>query len=205
MNDLTMRQKAILDFVKNRIIEDGEPPTRAEIADAFDFASTRGAQKHLQALEAKGYLSLKEGKARGIKVRPRTQAVLRSQSINVPILGRVAAGGPIGADIQSDEQLLVDRGMFSVMPDYFLQVKGDSMKDDGILEGDLVGVKRSSSAINKQIVVARINDEITIKRLKQTKTKILLLPRNPDFAPIEVPTDADFAIEGVYCGLVRKG
>lgn len=204
MNDLTTRQKAILDFVKDRVAEGGEPPTRAEIAEAFDFASTRGAQKHLEALESKGYLTLKEGKARGIKLHPRIQAVLRSQSVSVPILGRVAAGGPIGADIRSDEEMLVDRSMFSVMPDYFLQVKGYSMKDDGILEGDLVGVRRSTTANNNDIVVARIDGEITIKRLKQTKTKILLLPRNPDFSPIEVPADADFAIEGIYCGLVRK-
>jgi len=203
MNDLTTRQKAILDFLKEYIAETGRAPTRVEIADEFEFASTRGAQKHLEALETKGYLTLRTDEDRGIQLLKHAVHVLRSQSVSVPILGRVAAGGPIGADIRSDEQILVDCSMFSVMPDYFLQVKGWSMKDDGILDGDLVGVKRSNTATNNQIVIARVDGEITIKRLHQTKAKIQLLPRNPDFDPIDIPKGADFAIEGIYCGLVR--
>ena len=123
----------------------------------------------------------------------------------LPVLGRVAAGAPIGADIGSDEQLLLDRHCFDPMPDYLLRVQGDSMRDDGILDGDLVAVKRTPEATNGRIVVARIDGEITIKRLRTTADAVLLLPRNPDYAPIVVPADADFAIEGLYCGLVRRG
>ena len=205
MNELTDRQQAILDFVSKRIVQTNLPPTRAEIAEAFEIASTRGVQKHLEALAVKGYLRLQPGLSRGISLQSRNRAASRSNSISLPILGRVAAGGPIGADNITDEQMLVDRTMFSPMPDYLLKVKGQSMQDDGIWDGDLVAVRRTNTASNNDIVVARIDGEITIKRFKQTKTKIFLLPRNPDFAPIEVPPDADFAIEGVYCGLVRKG
>ncbi len=205
MNELTHRQQAILDFVSKRIAQTHLPPTRAEIAEAFEIASTRGVQKHLEALAVKGYLHLQPGLSRGISLQSRNRAASRSNSISLPILGRVAAGGPIGADNITDEQMLVDRTMFSPMPDYLLKVKGQSMQDDGIWDGDLVAVRRTNTASNNDIVVARIDGEITIKRFKQTKTKIFLLPRNPDFAPIEVPPDADFAIEGVYCGLVRKG
>ena len=123
----------------------------------------------------------------------------------LPVLGRVAAGAPIGADIGSDEQLLLDRHCFDPMPDYLLRVQGDSMRDDGILDGDLVAVRRAQEALNGRIVVARIDGEITIKRLRTTADAVLLLPRNPDYAPIVVPADADFAIEGLYCGLVRRG
>jgi repressor LexA len=205
MNELTDRQQAILDFVSKKIAQTSLPPTRAEIAEAFEIASTRGVQKHLEAIAAKGYLRLQPGLSRGISLQARNRAALHGNSISLPILGRVAAGGPIGADNITDEQMLVDRTMFSPMPDYLLKVKGQSMQDDGIWDGDLVAVRRTNTANNNDIVVARIDGEITIKRLKQTKTKIFLLPRNPDFAPIEVPPDADFAIEGVYCGLVRKG
>ena len=205
MNELTDRQQAILDFVSKRIVQTSLPPTRAEIAEAFEIASTRGVQKHLVALAVKGYLRLQPGLSRGISLQSRNRVASRSNPISLPILGRVAAGGPIGADNITDEQMLVDRTMFSPMPDYLLKVKGQSMQDDGIWDGDLVAVRRTNTASNNDIVVARIDGEITIKRFKQTKTKIFLLPRNPDFAPIEVPPDADFAIEGVYCGLVRKG
>lgn len=121
------------------------------------------------------------------------------------MLGRVAAGVPIGADIGLDRQLWLDRSLFALRPDYLLQVQGDSMIDDGILEGDLVGVQRSSDARNGQIVVARVDGEITIKRLERSADAIRLLPRNPAHAPIVVAADADFAIEGVYCGLIRQG
>ncbi|MBP6797559.1 MAG: repressor LexA, partial [Luteimonas sp.] len=112
---------------------------------------------------------------------------------------------PIGADIGSDELLLLDRALFSDKPDYLLKVKGDSMRDDGIFDGDLVAVKRASEARNGQVVVARVDGEITIKRLERSKARIRLLPRNPEHVPIEVRAGQDFAIEGVYCGLVRRG
>lgn len=203
MITLTDRQQEILDFVTDTIARSSIPPTWAEIAEAFGFASTRAVEKHLQAIAAKGYLTLLPGQARGISLRGRNYLPASSKTLSLPILGRVAAGGPIGADNISDEQMLVDRSMFSRTPDYLLKVKGQSMRDDGIFDGDLVAVHRANTANNNDIVVARIDGEITIKRLHQTKAKIQLLPRNPDFDPIDVPKDADFAIEGIYCGLVR--
>ncbi len=203
MTTLTDRQQEILDFVTETITQTSIPPTWQEICDAFGFASTRAVQKHLQAIETKGYITLHTGQTRGISLRGRNRSTPRNKTLNLPILGRVAAGGPIGADHVTDEHMTIDRTMFSRTPDYLLRVKGQSMQDDGILDGDLVAVQSANTANNHDIVVARIDGEMTIKRLKQTKTKILLLPRNPEFDPIEVPKDADFAIEGIYCGLVR--
>jgi repressor LexA len=207
MPDLTHRQQAILDFVRERIAADGLPPTWAEIARAFGFRQTRAAQKHLQALEAKGYLTLLPGKARGIRLSPPAQArtSLRDGEVELPILGRVAAGLPIGADAGVQRHLLLDRRLFSSPPDYLLRVQGDSMREDGILDGDLVAVHRTNDARDGQTVVARLDDEITIKRLQLMEDGIRLLPRNPDYAPIDVASDQDFAIEGIYCGLIREG
>lgn len=215
MSELTDRQQAILDFVRERIEHDGLPPTWAEIARAFGFRQTRAAQKHLQALEAKGYLALLPGKARGIRLveamQARTQrlAPVRSGAhalqLELPILGRVAAGRPIGADAQVEKHLVVDRVMFSPTPDYLLRVRGDSMRDDGIFDGDLVAVHRTADARDGQVVVARVDGEVTIKRLQLRRGGVRLLPRNPDFPPIEVAPGQEFAIEGVYCGLIREG
>jgi len=206
MSDLTDRQQAILDFVRERIAADGVPPTWAEIARAFGFRQTRAAQKHLQALEAKGYLALLPGKARGIRLSALGQPRGRDHDqIALPILGRVAAGIPIGADAGVQRHLLLDRRLFSSPPDYLLRVRGDSMQEDGILDGDLVAVHRTTEARDGQTVVARLDDEITIKRLQLTSDGIRLLPRNPDYAAIEVGPGQDFAIEGVYCGLIREG
>ena len=208
MPDLTDRQQAILDFVRERIAADGLPPTWAEIARAFGFRQTRAAQKHLQALEAKGYLTLLPGKARGIRLSPlaRPRTPRGDDDVELPILGRVAAGLPIGADAGVQRHLLLDRRLFSSPPDYLLRVQGDSMREDGILDGDLVAVHRASQARDGQTVVARLDDEITIKRLQlKSDGGIRLLPRNPDYAAIEVKPGQDFAIEGVYCGLIREG
>jgi repressor LexA len=207
MPDLTDRQQAILDFVRERIAADGLPPTWAEIARAFGFRQTRAAQKHLQALEAKGYLTLLPGKARGIRLSPPAQArtSLRDGEVELPILGRVAAGLPIGADAGVQRHLLLARRLFSSPPDYLLRVQGDSMREDGILDGDLVAVHRTNDARDGQTVVARLDDEITIKRLQLMEDGIRLLPRNPEYAPIDVASDQDFAIEGIYCGLIREG
>src|SRR3546814_6629649 len=123
--------------------------------------------------------------------------------LELPVLGQVAAGAPIGADIGSDQMVLMDRAFFSPAPDYLLKVKGDSMRDEGIFDGDLIGVHRTADARSGQIVIARIDEEITVKLLKVGKDRIRLLPRNPDYAPIDVMPDQDFAIEGLYCGLVR--
>ena len=204
MTDLTNRQQAILDFVAAQVEAQGLPPTLAEIAAAFGFNQTRGAHKHLLALEAKGHLTLLPGKARGIRLQGRNRMRPSKPALLLPILGRVAAGAPIGADADIGRHLLLDRAMFFPTPDYLLKVKGDSMNDDGIFDGDLNAVHRTNVAENGQIVVARIDGEITVKRFKRSRDRITLLPRNPDYAPIVVAPDADFAIEGLYCGLVRS-
>ena len=204
MDELTARQQAILDFVAARIQGEGLPPTLAEIARAFGFNQTRAAHKHLLALEAKGHLTLMPGKARGIRLHGRNAPRQRRiDSLELPVLGRVAAGAPIGADAGIERHLLLDRAMFFPTPDYLLKVKGDSMIDDGIFDGDLVAVHRTPVAENGQIVVARLEGEVTVKRLRRNKDGIALLPRNPDYAPILIADGADFAIEGLYCGLVR--
>ena len=192
------------------------PPPQAEIARAFGFSGVRAAQYHLEVLEQAGHIKRIPGQARGIRLcrahdgegdaSPRREGASRAANdevLRLPVLGRVAAGTPIGADIGSDEMVLLDRSFFFPAPDYLLKVRGDSMRDDGILDGDLIGVHRTSTASSGQIVVARIDDEITVKLLKIGKDSIRLLPRNPDYQPIEVRPDQDFAIEGLYCGLVR--
>ncbi len=202
---LSPQRAAVLAFLRERAAQ-GRPPSLAEIAAAFGFASRNAAQKHVQALAAAGLIVLEEGVRRGIRLpeRARPDALLP-----LPVLGRVAAGLPIGADIGldagPDDLLWLDRRLFSPRPDYLLRVQGDSMIDDGILDGDLVGVHRTPEARDGQTVVARVDGEVTIKRLQRGPRAIRLLPRNPAHAPIEVAPDQDFAIEGVYCGLLRQG
>ncbi len=196
--DLTDTQHAILTLIADRIDADGVPPSQTEIARAFGFKGVRAAQYHLEALEQAGAI-------RRVP-RSRTPPVaepLRDDVLRLPVLGRVAAGLPIGADIGSDDFVVLDRVFFSPSPDYLLKVQGDSMRDEGIFNGDLIGVHRTRDARSGQIVVARIDEEITVKLLKIGKDRIRLLPRNPDYAPIEVLPDQDFAIEGLYCGLLR--
>ncbi|NIJ82425.1 repressor LexA [Xanthomonas arboricola] len=209
--DLTDTQQAILALIAERIETDGVPPSQTEIARAFGFKGVRAAQYHLEALEQAGAIRRVPGQARGIRLagqgaQPRTPPVseqARDDVLRLPVLGRVAAGLPIGADIGSDDFVVLDRVFFSPSPDYLLKVQGDSMRDEGIFDGDLIGVHRTRDARSGQIVVARIEEEITVKLLKIGKDRIRLLPRNPDYAPIEVLPDQDFAIEGLYCGLLR--
>ncbi|MBS0194889.1 MAG: transcriptional repressor LexA [Proteobacteria bacterium] len=219
---LTETQSAILALIAERIDAEGMPPSQTEIARAFGFKGVRAAQYHLEALEAAGAIERIPGRARGIRVlqppRP-AQAELAftpnapnaaandDHALRVPLLGRVAAGLPIGADnagaLEADDYILLDRVLFAPAPDYVLRVQGDSMREEGIFDGDLIGVHRTRDAHSGQIVVARIGEEITVKLLKLGKDAIRLLPRNPDYAPIVVKPDDDFAIEGLYCGLVR--
>lgn len=208
--DLTDTQHAILAMISERIEAEGFPPSQTEIARAFGFKGVRAAQYHLEALEAAGAIERLPGRARGIRVlrapaSPQQALSLApsDDAVRLPVLGQVAAGVPIGADIGSDQYIVLDRVLFSPSPDYLLKVKGDSMIDEGIFEGDLIGVHRTGDARSGQIVVARIDEEITVKLLKIGKDRIRLLPRNPDYAPIEVQPGQDFAIEGLYCGLVR--
>lgn len=210
---LTDTQAGILALIAERIAQDGLPPSQAEIARAFGFKGVRAAQYHLEALEAAGAIERMPGRARGIRLRAQVPAAggppgehaLQDDdaALRLPVLGQVAAGLPIGADIGSDAYVVLDRVLFSPAPDYLLKVKGDSMIDEGIFEGDLIGVHRTCEARSGQIVVARVDDAITVKLLKIGRDRIRLLPRNPDHAPIEVLPDQDFAIEGLYCGLVR--
>ena len=215
--DLSRNQLAILDLITQRIEAQGVPPSQAEIASALGFKGVRAAQYHLDILEQAGRIRRIPGQARGIRLCPppesdddppvrtaaKAAAVLDEDVLRLPVLGRVAAGTPIGADIGSDEVVLMDRSFFFPSPDYLLKVKGDSMRDEGIFDGDLIGVHRTQQARSGEIVIARIDDEITVKLLKIGKDGIRLLPRNPDYAPIVVTADQDFAIEGLYCGLVR--
>ena len=217
---LTDTQQAILALIAERIEAEGMPPSQAEIARAFGFKGVRAAQYHLEALEAAGAIERVPGRARGIRLLqapvppqgalelPPATAASNDDALRLPVLGQVAAGLPIGAgfdqsDLGSEQMLVLDRVLFSPAPDYLLKVKGDSMRDEGIFDGDLIGVHRTRDARSGQVVVARIDDEVTVKLLKVGKDRIRLLPRNPDYAPIEVQPGQDFAIEGLYCGLVR--
>ena len=222
---LTDLRRALLAFLHERLDADGLPPSQQEICARFGFRQNRSAGYHLQALREDGLIELLPGRARGIRLRPagvREALAWRAEREGLdlpafaaraghddsrealPILGRVAAGAPIGADAEAEAHVLIDRALFSPRPDYLLRVKGDSMREDGIFDGDLVAVHRTRDARSGQVVVARLGDEITIKRLRIDADGIALLPRNPDYAPIRVPFDADFAIEGLYCGLVRS-
>lgn len=224
---ITDTQHAILELVAARIARDGMPPSQTEVAAAMGFSSVRAAQYHLEALEQAGAIRKVPGKARGLRLTEEGLALLGhaargedapvpgvpqadmpadrvpGDALRLPVLGQVAAGRPIGADIGSDDYVLLDRVFFSPAPDYLLRVKGDSMIDEGIFDGDLIGVHRTPDARSGQIVVARVDNEITVKLLKVGRDRIRLLPRNPDYEPIEVLPDQDFAIEGLYCGLVR--
>ncbi|MET0549926.1 MAG: transcriptional repressor LexA [Xanthomonas sp.] len=202
MTPLSPQRAAILAYVQACAEQDGRPPSLAEIAERFGFASRNAARKHVQALVEAGLLAQVPQQARSL--RP-AQAGHRSELLQLPVLGRVAAGAPIGADIGLDQQLRLDRAVFALRPDYLLRVQGDSMIDDGILDGDLVGVRRAADARNGQIVVARLDGELTIKRYRDDGEGIALLPRNPAYAPIVVGPGQDFAIEGHYCGLIRPG
>lgn len=207
---LTDIQTAILELIAERIEAEGMPPSQAEIAKAFGFAGVRAAQYHLEALEAAGAIERLPGKARGIRVlqAPKSaQQVLPlsgdDDAVRLPVLGRVAAGQPIGADIGSDQTVVLDRSVFHPTPDYLLRVQGDSMRDEAILDGDLIGVRRAADARNGQVVIARVDGEITIKVLSYDAAGLRLLPRNPEHPPIHVAEDQDFAIEGLFCGLLR--
>ena len=196
---LSSQRAAVLAFLRRELAA-GRAPSLAEVAEAFGFASRNAAQKHVQALVGQGLLEQLPGRKRGLRL-PEGHADL----LPLPVLGRVAAGVPIGADIGLDQQLWLDRRLFSPVPDYLLKVQGDSMIDDGILDGDLVGVHRTPDARDGQTVVARIDGELTIKRLRRERRRLRLMPRNPAHTPIDVEPGQDFAIEGVYCGLVRRG
>jgi repressor LexA len=197
VQDLTPRQAEILELLRTHLRETGFPPTRAEIAAHFGFSSPNAAEEHLRALERKGVIEILPGASRGLRLL---------QPEGLPVVGRVAAGAPILAEQHIETHQRVDAGVFKPRAHYFLRVRGSSMRDAGILDGDLLAVHRTPDARAGQVVVARLNDEVTVKRLKRRGSQIQLLPENPDFDPIEVDPRRDrFAIEGIGVGIVRTG
>ena len=233
MNDkpkLTPRQQEIFELIQRTIARTGAPPTRAEIAAELGFRSANAAEEHLQALARKGVIELVGGTSRGIRLKAGTLRTVNEarkkggegapsggllsginlalpglEQLALPLVGRVAAGSPILAQESIERTYAVEAGMFARRPDYLLRVKGMSMKDAGILDGDLLAVARTREARNGQIVVARLGDEVTVKRFQRTPQGIELLPENPDFAPIVVPPNhPEFELEGLAVGLIRN-
>ena len=205
---LTARQKQILHFIEQRIDSCGAPPTRAEIAEAFGFKSPNAAAEHLRALARKGVLELRSGTARGIRLAALASAASqapRTTLLALPLIGHVAAGAPILAHQCIERYYRLDRSLFAERPDYLLRVRGLSMMGAGILDGDLLAVRRTPEAQSGQIVVARLGDEITVKRLRRTREGICLLPENPSYLPIPIDGSQPFAIEGRAVGLLRCG
>jgi repressor LexA len=210
MIKLTPRQEQILNLIRDAIENTGFPPTRAEIANELGFKSANAAEEHLQALARKGAIEISPGTSRGIRLtgaslEPSTPLVPPALMMSLPLVGRVAAGSPILALEHVETTYSVDPAMFSSRPDYLLKVRGESMRDAGIMDGDLLAVKKVDSAKNGQIVVARIGDDVTVKRYKKTGSLIELFPENPDFKVIRVDPEADgFALEGLAVGLMRS-
>ncbi|MFT0532514.1 transcriptional repressor LexA [Castellaniella hirudinis] len=231
---LTARQSQILALVVQAIQQDGRPPTRAEIAHALGFKSANAAEDHLRALAKKGYITLVAGTSRGIQpttlageargqASPPAPAAGRLAAPpspqrsgvpaawgaphrhTLPLIGRVAAGHPILAAEHIEAEIHVSAHLFTSPPDYLLRVRGSSMRDIGILDGDLLAVRSTPEAHHGQVIVARLGDDVTVKRLDHQGPHIRLLPENPDFSPIVITAADDFAIEGIAVGLIRTG
>ena len=213
---LTARQQQILSLIQTAIQNTGAPPTRAEIATELGFKSANAAEEHLQALARKGVIQLVSGTSRGIRLKqtaPEPAELSFKQfplplhtlaQLTLPLVGRVAAGSPILAQEHIEQTYNVEASMFSQTPDYLLKVRGLSMRDVGIMDGDLLAVKTTRDARNGQIVVARVGEEVTVKRFQKTAHGITLLPENPDFSPIQVQAGDIFSIEGLAVGLIRN-
>ena len=201
---LTDRQAEILKLIRELTEVSGFPPTRAEIAERMGFRSVNAAEQHLRALERKGALDISSGSSRGIKLRERGGARL-GRLLDLPVVGRVAAGSPILSEEHVQARYQVDPNLFTPRADYLLRVRGLSMRDAGILEGDLLAVHRTPEAQSGQVVVARIGGEVTVKRLKRRGHAVQLLPENPDFEPIELDLRRDeMTIEGIAVGVIRS-
>jgi repressor LexA len=199
--ELTPRQREILKLIQESVAENGMPPTRAEIAEAVGFKSANAAEEHLRALQRKGVIDLIPGASRGIQLKDS----LREQ-LGLPLIGRVAAGRPILAEEHIEARYQIDPKIFQPKAHYLLKVRGMSMKDIGIMDGDLVAVHRTPEVRNRQIVVARLENEVTVKRYKQEGSTVWLLPENDEFEPIRVNTrEQELIIEGVVVGVLRQG
>ena len=214
---LTVRQQQILDLIQSAIARTGAPPTRAEIASELGFKSANAAEEHLQALARKGVIELVSGTSRGIRLKSDTlRSINESRNrqfslplpglaqLALPLVGRVAAGSPILAQEHVDQTYYLENSLFQRKPDYLLKVRGMSMRDAGIMDGDLLAVKSTKEVRNGQIVVARLGDEVTVKRLHKTASGIELLPENPDYPTIVVHPGEPFDIEGLAVGLIRN-
>ena len=213
---LTARQQEILELIQNTIANTGAPPPRAEIANVLGFKSPNAAEEHLKALARKGAIELVSGTSRGIRLKGGSRSSLRAPSdlfslslpglgqLCLPLVGRVAAGSPILAQEHVDRTYQLESSLFAQQPDYLLRVRGMSMRDAGIMDGDLLAVKSTKEVRNGQIVVARLGDEVTVKRLHKTATGIELLPENPDYPTIVVHPGEPFDIEGLAVGLIRN-
>lgn len=200
MDNLTPRQRQVLRFIQDALDAHGLPPTRAEIADALGFKSANAAEEHLRALQRKGVLELLPGASRGIQLKDS----LREQ-FGLPLIGRVAAGRPILAEENIEARYQIDPELFQPRPHYLLKVRGMSMRNAGILDGDLVAVHRTPDVRNRQIVVARLENEVTVKRYRQEGSIAWLLPENEDFDPIRVDLrEESMTIEGVVVGVLRQ-
>ena len=201
---LTERQAEILRLVRELTEISGYPPTRAEIAERMGFRSVNAAEQHLRALEKKGAIEISSGASRGIRVRDARAASRRL--LELPVIGRVAAGAPMLAEEHVQGHYKLDPNLFTPRADYLLRVRGMSMRDAGILEGDLLAVHRTGDVRSGQIVVARLADEVTVKRFRRRGNTVQLEAENPEFAPIEVDLRRDaFAIEGIAVGVIRNG
>ena len=213
---LTPRQQEILDLVQTAIVQTGAPPTRAEIAAVLGFKSANAAEEHLKALARKGVIELVSGTSRGIRLCSEAVRHLNAArgmhsvpslagvgQLLLPLIGRVAAGSPILAQAHISSTYSVESTLFGQKPDYLLKVRGMSMRDAGILDGDLLAVQVAQEARNGQIIVARLGDDVTVKRLRRTAHAIELLPENPDYPVIVVQPEEAFAIEGLAVGLIR--
>lgn len=218
MIKLTARQEEILGLIRDAIETTGFPPTRAEIANELGFRSANAAEEHLQALARKGAIEISPGTSRGIRLLDRPvdgKKIRRTSSqftlphpgimqLTLPLIGRVAAGSPILAEEHVSATYQVDPSLFTARPDYLLKVRGMSMRDAGIMDGDLLAVKKTDSARDGQIVVARLDDDVTVKRFRRNGSTIELLPENPDFDVIRVEQGKhEFALEGLAVGLLR--
>jgi repressor LexA len=215
---LTARQQQILELIQSSIANTGSPPTRAEIATELGFKSANAAEEHLQALARKGAIELVSGTSRGIRLKSHNRAQSAAgfteqltekmsqfqQSLLLPLIGRVAAGSPILAQEHIDQSYLIQSSLFDRKADYLLRVRGMSMRDAGIMDGDLLAVQSTREAKNGQIVVARLGDDVTVKRFERKSDRIELHAENPDFKTIIVQNDERFEIEGLAVGLIRN-
>ena len=206
MEALTDRQSEVLRLIRELTEVSGYPPTRAEIAEKMGFRSVNAAEQHLRALEKKGVIEISSGASRGIRVRDARSAGRLGRLLELPVIGRVAAGSPMLAEENVQGRYQLDPNLFTPRADYLLRVRGMSMRDAGILEGDLIAVHKTPEARTGQIVIARLGDEVTVKRFRRRGNAVQLEPENPAFEPIEVdPRSETLVIEGIAVGVIRSG